>query len=78
MDRALQKGKGRRTNPRREVKLLETISARNATSLHIYKENLKAYGYADIVEEHREEMEELYPHEFKYIHDNLKLHFFRR
>jgi len=54
--------------------LLGATSARGATSLYICKENLTAEMYARMVEDHQEEMKELYPNGFKYIHDNLKLH----
>ena len=73
------------TGPRKKVKVEEpvrnvklncwrAISARSATSLHIYKENLKADKYTKIVEEHIEEMKELYPDGFTYTHDNLPVH----
>lgn len=50
------------------------ISERGGTSLHIYKDTLKRERYEDIVIEHYEEMQDLYPDGFTYQHDNLKLH----
>lgn len=62
--------------PQRNVKVncWGAISRRGATSLEIYKENLNASHYVDIVVEHYQEMEDLYPEGFVYRHDNLKLH----
>jgi transposase len=57
-----------------KVNCYGAISRKGATSLHIYEKNLDAELYEEIVQEHQEEMEDLYPEGFKYQHDNLKLH----
>jgi len=50
------------------------ISARGATSLHIYKDTLNASRYEDILEEHIPEMQALYPEGFLFQQDNLPAH----
>ena len=62
--------------PLKDIKLncWGAISRQGATSLYIYKENLKASKYEDIVEEHITEMEELYPEGFYFLHDNSQVH----
>jgi len=47
------------------------ISFRGATSLEIFRENLKGPLYKGIPIKHREEMEALYAEGFYFIHDNL-------
>ena len=50
------------------------ISRYGATSLEIYQGTLNAERYEKIVEKHQDEMIELYPEGFKFMHDNLPLH----
>jgi len=50
------------------------ISYNGATTLHIYKNSLKADTYLKIVEEHKHEMDELYPNGYLYQHDNSSVH----
>ena len=62
--------------PREDVKLnvWGAISVNGGTSLDIYEDTLDAPLYKDILEDHEEEMMELYEDQFYYIHDNLKAH----
>jgi len=50
------------------------ISSRGATSLHIFKETLEAVDYEAILNDHQEEMDQLYPDGYHFIHDNLRAH----
>jgi len=50
------------------------ISWKGATSLHIFSENLNNSLYQEIVEKHREEMENLYQQDFCYQHDKHPFH----
>jgi hypothetical protein len=50
------------------------ISLAGATSLHIYKGTLDADVYCAILEEHKEEMDQLLPLGFEFQHDNLSAH----
>ena len=50
------------------------ISKNGATSLEIYRGNLKADRYQVIVQNHVDEMEELCPSGVKFIHDNSSVH----
>jgi transposase len=50
------------------------ISAQGATSLHIYKTTLKSDTYCNILQEHKEEMDEILPPGYNFQHDNLKAH----
>lgn len=72
-----QAGKKVKINPPiQNVKLncWGAISADGATSLHIYKENLTAPLYQDILEEHKTEMDQVKPDGFLYMHDNSSVH----
>jgi transposase len=64
------------TPPDENVKLncWGAISMEGATPLYIYKQNLNSDFYKDILEEAKEEMEELYPEGFNFIHDNYAVH----
>ena len=50
------------------------ISYRGATSLQIFRENLRATVYQPILERHMPEMQELYPDGYSFIHDNHQAH----
>ena len=50
------------------------ISANGATSLHIFKGSLNHERYEAILEEAKEEMDELYPDGFHLQHDNSRVH----
>lgn len=50
------------------------VSRMGATSLELFKENLKAPKYQSILEEHQLEMQKMYPNGFFFIHDNHKTH----
>ena len=50
------------------------ISFRGATTLEIFKENLKGPTYQNILGRHIQEMEDLYPTGFFFIHDNHQSH----
>lgn len=50
------------------------ISRRGSTSLHIFKGNLNGPLYETILQEHTQEMQELYPSGFWFQHDNLPVH----
>jgi len=50
------------------------ISTEGATSLHIYTETLTSDRYWDILEEHKEEMDQLLPQGYNFQHDNLRAH----
>jgi len=56
------------------VNMWGAIGFRGATSLHIFKENIKGPIYQNILAEHREEMDTLYPGGFYFIHDRLPSH----
>jgi len=73
MDWAEEECKGRISCEKCENKLLGSHLKRGSTSLHIYKISLDAGLYEDKITEHYE-MLDLYPEEFTYQHDNLKLH----
>jgi transposase len=62
--------------PEYDVKLncWAAISYEGATSLEIFKDNLKRPVYQNIVNKHKKEMEELFPDGFYYIHDNHPTH----
>lgn len=57
-----------------KVSCWAAISKHGATSLHIYKETLNTDLYVQIVEDHIEEMQELYPNGFSFQQDNLSVH----
>lgn len=50
------------------------ISAAGATPLHIYKGPLNKDRYIEILEEYKENMDQLYPYGYNFVHDNLKVH----
>ena len=50
------------------------ISSRGATSIHIYKGSLKTEDYQAILEEHKEEMDQLFPEGYYFQQDNLSVH----
>ncbi|HRN71343.1 MAG TPA: IS630 family transposase [Candidatus Woesebacteria bacterium] len=62
--------------PRKDIKVncWGAISKNGATSLEIFTETLDAPLYIDIVTEHIQEMQELYPRGFLFQHDNLSAH----
>lgn len=62
--------------PKKDVRLncWGAISYNGATNLHIYKGSLKSDRYENILEEHKEEMDELYPRGYDYHHDNPYVH----
>jgi len=62
--------------PLRDVKLncWGAISKNGSTSLHIFKKNLNSERYEKIVQEHKQEMDELYPRGYLFMHDHLPLH----
>ena len=71
--------------PRKQVKIAKpaknvklncwgAISQTGATSLEIFKRPNKTEDYQAMVEEHIEEMQELYPQGFSFMHDNLSIH----
>lgn len=64
------------SKPDRDVRLncWGAVSAQGATSLHIFKGSLDRVKYQAILQEHKEEMEELYPNGYLFIHDNLRAH----
>jgi len=62
------------TNKDIRVNCWGAISSCGATSLHIYKSNLKADTYETILTTHKEEMDLLYPDGYFYQHDNLSSH----
>jgi len=62
--------------PRRDVRLncWGGISQNGATSLHIYKGTLTKDRYMEILEEHKDEMDDLFPDGFLFQHDNYSVH----
>jgi len=71
--------------PRKQVKIAKpaknvrvncwgAISRRGTTSLEIFKKPKKTDGYREMVEEHIEEMEDLFPEGFFFQQDNLSTH----
>jgi len=62
--------------PKKDVKLncWGAISLRGATTLHIFKDNLKAAQYKGILEEHIPEMEALYPEGYLFQYDKSSVH----
>ena len=50
------------------------VSLRGATTLEIFKENLKGITYQNILGRHIQEMNNLYPTGFFFIHDNHQSH----
>ncbi len=62
--------------PTKDVRLncWGAISSQGATSLHIFKETLDSERYEEILQEHKEEMDELFPKGYNFQHDNLKAH----
>lgn len=62
--------------PSQDVKLncWAAVSAEGATSLKIFKENLRGPLYQSIIEEHIPEMEEMLPDGYYFIHDNHPTH----
>ena len=62
--------------PRSNIRLncWGAISFRGATSLKIYKESMNAGIYQKILNEHREELDALYPKGWYFAHDNLSSH----
>lgn len=63
-----------RPNKDVRINVWGAISARGATSLHLYKGSLKADRYQEILEEHKQEMDRLYPEGYFFQHDNLSVH----
>ena len=72
-------------NPLKKIKVKEpeinmklncwaAISYDGATSLEIYTDNLNGLLYQRILNAHKQEMEEVYPNGFYYLHDNLPFH----
>ena len=63
-------------NPARDIKLncWGAISKNGSTTLHIFKNNMNATFYQEVIQEHMQEMEELYPHGFSFMHDNSSVH----
>ena len=62
--------------PRKNVHLncWGAISYFGATSLHIFKEPLKAGVYEGIIKSHLEEMDQIYPEGYYFQHDNSSVH----
>lgn len=62
--------------PRTDVRVncWGAISFRGATSLSIFKESTSKKVYQELLEEHREELDALYPRGWYFIHDNHKSH----
>jgi transposase len=62
--------------PTKDVRLncWGAISSQGATSLHIFKETLDSERYEEILQEHKEEMDELFPQGYNFQHGNLKAH----
>lgn len=73
----VKKGKSTKKEPPVEDVKLNCwggICFNGATSLHIFKENLNKDLYEEIIEEHKGEMDDLFPDGYHFQHDNLKLH----
>ena len=62
--------------PRQDIRLncWAAISENGATKLHIYKETLETRTYENILQQHKKEMDRLYPQGYYFIHDNSKVH----
>jgi len=54
--------------------MLGKISSEGATSLHIYKGTLDTDTYCDILEEHKLEMDQIFPRGYEFQHENLPTH----
>ena len=63
-------------NPPKDIKVncWGAISRNGATSLEIFKDNLKADSYQQIVQKHQQEMFQAFPEGVKYTHDNSSIH----
>ena len=62
--------------PKQDVRIncCGAISYNGSTSLHIYKESLKSDRYEKILEDHQEEMDDLYPHGYFFQQDKSSIH----
>lgn len=62
--------------PQKDIKLncWGAISPQGVTSLHIYKGTLNTDTYCDILEEHKHEMDQMFPRGYNFQHDSLPAH----
>ena len=62
--------------PAKDIKLncWGAISKKGATTLHIYRDNLDTGLYEKVVKKHIPEMQEIYPNNFSFVHDNSSIH----